>query len=220
MPDADSLPPERILRAGIELFAAKGYAGTSTRELAAAADVNLAMISYYFGSKVGLLQAIIDRYFERHSEVVARVVQLNGSLEDRVRLAVREFVGLFRAEPAMARIIFTEHPADAPEAVARKMEHIAAVLGSAMQDLLPLIVSNSPRPVSPMVVGPALMGGLAFHFMMRPIFEAVFDATFDDGFYERFPEQMADMFLYGVLGARPPAVTAKGTSEVDDAQGR
>ena len=41
----------KIMEAAEELFAEKGFSGTSVRDIADAADVNVAMISYYFGSK-------------------------------------------------------------------------------------------------------------------------------------------------------------------------
>lgn len=47
----------RLLNAALRLFAEKGFANTSTRELAAAAGVNIAAISYYFGDKAGLYRA-------------------------------------------------------------------------------------------------------------------------------------------------------------------
>ena len=48
---------ERLLRAGLRLFAEQGFSKTSTRELAEAASVNVAAISYYFGDKAGLYRA-------------------------------------------------------------------------------------------------------------------------------------------------------------------
>ena len=48
---------QRLLLAGLRLFALKGYARTSTRELAEVAHVNVAAISYYFGDKAGLYRA-------------------------------------------------------------------------------------------------------------------------------------------------------------------
>lgn len=51
---------EHIILTAIDLFATKGFEGTSIREIAAAANVNLAMINYYFGSKEKLFESIIE----------------------------------------------------------------------------------------------------------------------------------------------------------------
>lgn len=50
----------RILEAAVEVFAAEGYEGASTRHLAERAGINLPAIQYYFGSKDGLYRAAID----------------------------------------------------------------------------------------------------------------------------------------------------------------
>lgn len=60
---ADSTTKDRILDTGEQLFAEKGYAGTSVRSLAAAAEVDLGAIGYHFGSKAGLFAAILRRRF-------------------------------------------------------------------------------------------------------------------------------------------------------------
>jgi AcrR family transcriptional regulator len=57
----------RILDAALEVFAAEGYEGASTRFLAERAGVNLPAIQYYFGSKEGLYRAVIDSIIE-HTE--------------------------------------------------------------------------------------------------------------------------------------------------------
>ena len=49
-----------ILSVAEELFAESGFDGTSVRDIAQLANVNLAMISYYFGSKEKLLEALIE----------------------------------------------------------------------------------------------------------------------------------------------------------------
>lgn len=48
---------DALVVAGIELFGARGFAATSTRELAQAAQANVAAIAYHFGSKEGLREA-------------------------------------------------------------------------------------------------------------------------------------------------------------------
>ncbi len=49
---------ERLLHTALRLFAEKGFEKTSTREIAAAAGVNIGAISYYFGDKAGLYRAV------------------------------------------------------------------------------------------------------------------------------------------------------------------
>jgi AcrR family transcriptional regulator len=49
----------RLLQAALKLFAEKGFAKTSTREIALAAQANIAAISYYFGDKAGLYRAVL-----------------------------------------------------------------------------------------------------------------------------------------------------------------
>jgi AcrR family transcriptional regulator len=48
----------QIMEAAEKLFSANGFDGTSVRDIAEKAEVNLAMISYYFGSKEKLMEAL------------------------------------------------------------------------------------------------------------------------------------------------------------------
>lgn len=51
---------ERLIRAGIEIFAENGFNATTTRMLADKAQVNLSAIPYYFKSKEGLYLAGVE----------------------------------------------------------------------------------------------------------------------------------------------------------------
>ena len=48
-----------ILQVAEQLFADEGFDGTSIRDIAKKANVNIAMISYYFGSKEKMLEALV-----------------------------------------------------------------------------------------------------------------------------------------------------------------
>lgn len=52
----------KILAVAARLFSEKGYEGVSVREITEACDSNISMISYYFGSKEGLYQAVIREF--------------------------------------------------------------------------------------------------------------------------------------------------------------
>jgi AcrR family transcriptional regulator len=51
---------QRLIEAGLRLFAEHGFEGTSVRALAQAARVNLGAVSYYFGDKAGLYRTLFS----------------------------------------------------------------------------------------------------------------------------------------------------------------
>ncbi|PZM50707.1 hypothetical protein DKP91_18155 [Enterococcus faecium] len=53
--------PEAVLDAAEMLFARQGHEATSMRQITALAGVNLAAVNYHFGSKEGLVQAVLKR---------------------------------------------------------------------------------------------------------------------------------------------------------------
>ena len=59
---------ERLLQAAIQLFAEQSFDAVSIRQIASTAQVNSAMISYYFGSKQKLFEAAIAARLARDGE--------------------------------------------------------------------------------------------------------------------------------------------------------
>lgn len=62
-----------ILEVAEQLIADNGFEGTSIRDIAKEANINIAMISYYFGSKEKLLEAIFEM---RGKEVTLKLENL------------------------------------------------------------------------------------------------------------------------------------------------
>jgi len=52
---------DRIFDAAKSLFARKGYAAVSVREIAKKAKVNISMLNYYYGGKIGILREVLSR---------------------------------------------------------------------------------------------------------------------------------------------------------------
>ena len=65
----------RLLLSALKLFAEKGFAKTSTREIALATGANIAAISYYFGDKAGLYRAVFTEPLGSPKDDIARYVQ-------------------------------------------------------------------------------------------------------------------------------------------------
>lgn len=99
----------QILDAAEKLFAYKGFDGTSIRDIAKAAHVNIAMISYYFGSKEKLLHALFE---DRTEQVRSR---LKSVLEDetlepmkKLGIVVDEYVERIWEKPRFFKVMINE----------------------------------------------------------------------------------------------------------------
>lgn len=87
---------QRLLHAGLKLFAQHGFAKTTTRELAEAAQVNVAAISYYFGDKAGLYRGVFVECANPVDEEIARFAGPGLSLHDALRGLYGGFVDTLR----------------------------------------------------------------------------------------------------------------------------
>ncbi|QDP40870.1 forespore capture DNA-binding protein RefZ [Radiobacillus deserti] len=75
---------QKVMDAACQLFYAKGYHGTSVRDIAKKAAVNVSLINYYFNSKQGLLESAVVTYYESYLEeleVITQQTEQSPSLE-------------------------------------------------------------------------------------------------------------------------------------------
>jgi AcrR family transcriptional regulator len=64
----------QIIQVAERLFAGKGFSGTSIRDIAHEADINVSMISYYFGSKEKLIEALFEVRTQESTERMDNIV--------------------------------------------------------------------------------------------------------------------------------------------------
>ncbi|ALV39854.1 transcriptional regulator [Pseudarthrobacter sulfonivorans] len=95
---------ERVQRAGVSLFATKGFAATGIRELGSAAGINSATLYHYVGSKEELLVSIMRACLEELIDSGAAAVR--ASSEPVLQLAglVSSHVGLTAVNQLTARV--------------------------------------------------------------------------------------------------------------------
>ncbi len=73
---ADPKTRDKIIDAAEALFSAKGYYGTTTREITSEAGVPLGLMSYYFGTKADLYSEVIIRRSEDHVAAISASIKL------------------------------------------------------------------------------------------------------------------------------------------------
>ena len=100
---------EHIMHVAMELFAEKGFEGTSIRDLAQKADVNIAMVNYYFGSKEKLFEQLLaDKVQFMRAKIEA--VESNESLTEieKIDHIIDGYVTRFLAQPDFHRVFLQE----------------------------------------------------------------------------------------------------------------
>jgi AcrR family transcriptional regulator len=108
LPDDPDSPPGRILTAAREIFAEQGYDAASTREIAERAEVNQAMIHYYFRNKRGLYHRVLATQMVLLFTTIARATDSSQPPEEFIiRLPLR-MINVLRTNPVWQKLMRRE----------------------------------------------------------------------------------------------------------------
>ncbi|WP_027398688.1 TetR family transcriptional regulator [Anaerovorax odorimutans] len=112
---------DKIIEAAIPLFAMKGFTGVSVRELAKAANVNLALISYYFNGKENLYKHILTTQFEIISNSLTIIRKEELLADEKMQLFTNNMIRLHKEYPHLLRLTLNEiiNPTDSISEVVR-----------------------------------------------------------------------------------------------------
>ncbi len=77
---------DKILESAVKLFAAKGFSGTTTKEIAEKAHVNEALVFRYFSTKRDLYHAIIERKIKGEPEAESLIEPFRENRDDQLLL--------------------------------------------------------------------------------------------------------------------------------------
>lgn len=98
-----------IMNHALEIFAVKGFEGTSVRDIAKAANVNVSMISYYFGSKEKLLEAIVRNHsIKMRNNLSSIAFSENTSPVTKIKRIVDHYVNVFTSHSHFRNLLHTE----------------------------------------------------------------------------------------------------------------
>ncbi len=98
----------RILVAAERLFAERGFDGVSVRDIATAAGCNKALVFYYFDSKDGVLDRILDSYYRQHAAALATTFEATGSLEQRWHAVLDAYLDFLEEHPRFPSLVQRE----------------------------------------------------------------------------------------------------------------
>ena len=102
---------KRILETAARIFAQKGYSGARIDEIAKEAQVNKALIYYYFESKESILNELFTDFFRESTDKLLKFVERGGfgkNAEENKQLFEAEYESYLASNAPLLKIIFME----------------------------------------------------------------------------------------------------------------
>ncbi|RME30004.1 MAG: TetR/AcrR family transcriptional regulator [Deltaproteobacteria bacterium] len=99
---------KQILRAAVEVFAEKGYYGCRISDIASRAGVAYGLVYHYFKNKSQILDVIFERHWQLLNELLEKMVQEPGPIEDKLYRFVSMVLDAYRAAPELMHVIVIE----------------------------------------------------------------------------------------------------------------
>lgn len=168
----DTSTEEKIKEAAKVVFLKKGYAATRTRDIAEQAEINLALLNYYFRSKEKLFNIIMSETVSKFMQ--GMVVVLNNeetSLKTKVEHMAEKYIDFILLEPNVPMFILSEIRNN-PEALSGKLPvrklFLESVFVKQYQKAVEMGEITEPNPLHFLV---NLLGLVIFPFVIKPMLQ-------------------------------------------------
>lgn len=96
---------ERIRLAAVELFAERGYDGTSVRDIATRAGVRKALVFYHHTSKADLYGGIVRQYYAEHRAALRAAFAVEAPMRERLHGVIDAYVDYISENRLFPRLI-------------------------------------------------------------------------------------------------------------------
>jgi TetR/AcrR family transcriptional regulator len=106
--DAEAPTEQRIFDAALEVFARKGRDGARMQEIADHAEINRALLHYYFRSKAQLYEAVFAHGFRQFIRSLRQSLTADLSFEDALTTFVSGYIDYIHEHQDMARLMLNE----------------------------------------------------------------------------------------------------------------
>jgi hypothetical protein len=190
---------ERIVEASAELFAENAFHSVGVREIANKANVNISMISYYFGGKAGILIEILNRFFDMQFSTLKNSIVETDSKEESIKRLFRNIVDMIRTHTNICLIGFSDLPNNVPEVYELKVNKTHQMMEIGNQISIKFCIDFCKDELTH-IMGPAMMSMLISHFTHKNFITQIYKIEFDNTYYVTYSNTLAELFLYGITG--------------------
>ncbi|HSN16984.1 MAG TPA: TetR family transcriptional regulator [Gammaproteobacteria bacterium] len=190
---------QQLLAAARSLFAQQGYDAISVRKVAEAAQVNPAMIHYYFGSKEGLYEAMLADTFAPLMERLSMVLASDDN-PDALRNFFKLYMQTLGANPWMPPLILREVVAEGGRLRGWFIQQFASKGGGMLTKLIEReqaagrIRSDADASLTAL----SMVSLAVFPFVAMPVTREVFGMRVKTDYLDRLIAHTERVFLQGV----------------------
>ncbi len=167
---------EALFDAALDLFAAKGFDGATVDEIARAAGANKAMISYHFGGKDRLHEAILQELFEAVSARMAEVRDADLPAEEKLARYIRLFADLNQEKPQFSTFVLREILSGGAHLDDRLLPRFLFIFECIRGIVLQGVREGAFRPVNPLLTHLGVVGAMVFFFASTPFRKRLADS--------------------------------------------
>jgi AcrR family transcriptional regulator len=200
--DAEDDVRSALLDAANKLFLKHGFERVTARQIAVAAGTTPAMIHYYFGNKLGLFRAMLERAIGPVRELIAGSLSQSDTVLDPATL-IRLHMQTAAANPWIATLIVNEVLAEKGRFRTTFIRDVAGRQAPLVMELLQRARSAGRLrdDLDLRFATLSLLSMCMFPFMARAVAGPVLGLKYDDEEIERLIAHTAKLFTSGTVPA-------------------
>jgi AcrR family transcriptional regulator len=193
----------RLVDAAIALARERGFQAVGVRQIAAAAGVTPGMISYYFGNKSGLYEAMLDATYQQIVERMRALVDRPSPGDDPIARLVDLQISTLAETPWLPPLL-------AREVLARESplrEFLAERLAKGPGVLVPqmlrreMVAGRIRDDLDPLLLMLSIFGMGMIPYLMQPVAGPAFGYQLDEDFRDRMIAHVRALLARGLAPA-------------------
>ena len=181
---------DKIREAAKRVFLKKGFDGTTSRDIAKEADMNIALTNYYFRSKEKLFLEIFKDVLEEYFQNMLTILNKDIDIKSKISEIIDNDFAMMKKEPDLVIFIMNEiHKS--PQRLFPNMSIFRQVRETYLKKQLEEGAANGTlRPMQLENILPLIKCGVEFIFMGKEIHKELFMMTDED--FEKYAEEQKE----------------------------
>jgi AcrR family transcriptional regulator len=160
---------EKLKDAARVVFTRKGYAATKVRDIAAEANINLALVNYYFRSKQKLFELIMDETIQKLFDKIQKIINNESStLIEKVENVADHYISLLLENPELP-LFFLSEVMTGSNKLTRMTDNGKMFFKSHFVKQLAALQTESKIKFNPVNILMNMIGMIVFPFLARPL---------------------------------------------------